>query len=503
MREMKEYRYKYLETKEQYELLLHKRFGRSAERMPADERQPTLFEDTEEEAAAPAEDTPEERSEVRTHSRRKPGRRPIDPALPREERIIDIPENEKICACGARMTRIGEETSEKPEIIPPRIFVEKTVRPKYACRACEGTGDEDGPAVRTAPAEPAIIPKSIVSAGLLSCIVTQKFEDHLPYFRQEKRFAAMGVTVSRQDMANWQRRAYQKLEPLFALLKKTVKSGPVIRMDETTMLVMREADRKNTQQSYLWLARGGPPDKQVAWYEYHETRGGVHAKTFLEGYSGFLQTDGYDAYDCAVRNMPDIVHAGCFAHVRRKFFDAAKVSGQGGLAAEGIAYIRRLYDIENELRKNTGGNDGDGGKRNLIFYIERKVRAVPVLKEFKAWLARQVIEVPFSLLLGKAVSYALNQWHKLIVYLDSPYLTPDNNICENAVRPFVLGRKNWMFSQCPGGAESSCGMFTLIETAKLNGVIPRDYLTALFKRAPFASSPGDWEKLLPWNIVTA
>jgi transposase len=373
--------------------------------------------------------------------------------------------------------------------------VEKTIRPKYACRACEGTEDEDKPAVRIAPAEPSLIPKSIVSPSLLSCIIIQKFEDHLPYYRQEKQFERILVTISRQDMSNWQQQAYRKLTPLFALLKDAVKSGPVMRMDETTAQVMGEEGREDTQKSYMWLARGGPPGKTVVWYEYRETRAALHAKTFLAGYTGYLQTDGYEGYDAAVKDMPGIIHAGCFAHARRKFFEAAKAAGKSPTAEEGIRHIKKLYDIETALRKKYG----TGEERNKFRRIRRMYAWRP-LKEFKAWLVKQKEEVPPSLLLGKAVAYSLSQWDKLVRYLESPYLTPDNNACENVIRPFVLGRKNWMFNKSPEGAESSCGMYTLIQTAKQNGLAPLQYLTALFEKAPLASSPEDWEKLLPWNI---
>jgi transposase len=351
-----------------------------------------------------------------------------------------------------------------------------------------------------------MIPKSIASASVLSWVIIQKFEYHLPFFRQEKLFASFGIIISRQDMANWQQRIYANLKPLFDLLKQAVVSWYILRMDETVMLVMREEGRENTQQSRMWLARGGSPGREVAWYEYNPTRSSKYAKAFLQGYEGYLQTDGADIYDVATEGVPGIIHVGCWAHSRRRFFDAAKAAEQGELATEGINYIKRLYDIERELRKqldesNKDNKDEKDADRNrLVFYIKRKVRAVPLLKEFKAWLVQCAIEVPPKLLLGKAVSYTLNQWHKLIAYLDSPYLTPDNNISENAIRPFVVNRKNSLFSQCPDGAKSSCGMFTLIETAKLNGVDPLKYLTALFKQAPFASSTQDWEKLLPWNI---
>jgi transposase len=300
-------------------------------------------------------------------------------------------------------------------------------------------------------------------------------------------------------MSNWQQKAYKFLAPLFALLKRVIKSGPVMQMDETPVQVMGEEGREDAQTSYMWLARGGPPDKTVVWYEYHPTRAAYNAKAFLQGYSGYLQTDGNEAYDSAVKDMPGIIQAGCFAHARRKFFEAEKISEQGKTAKEALEYIRELYRIEKELRNEKT----EQKKTDEEFRIKRKVQAEPVLNDFKSWLLKHADKVPPSLLLGKAIGYSLNQWDKLVAYLESPYLTPDNNACENAIRPFVIGRKNWLFCQSPDGAESSCGMYSLIETAKQNGLIPFNYLTALFEKAPLTSSPEDWEKLLPWNIFNS
>jgi transposase len=293
-------------------------------------------------------------------------------------------------------------------------------------------------------------------------------------------------------MSNWQQQAYQKLSPLFDLLKETLKSWLVIQMDETPVQVMGEEGREDTQKSYMWLARGGPPGKKVVWYEYHETREGCHAKDFLKGYTGYLQTDGYDGYDSAVKDMPGIIHVGCLAHSRRRFFEAAKIAEKPQSAEEGIKHIRKLYYLENKLRSEQL-SDAD-------FLAKRKEGAEPILAEFKKWLLKRQDEVPPGLLLGKAINYTLGQWDKLIAYLESPYLTPDNNACENAIRPFVIGRRNWIFCQSPEGAKSSCGIYTLIETAKQNDYVPAHYLTALFQKAPFASTAADWENLLPWNI---
>jgi transposase len=489
-----EYQNKYLEIKERYALLVYKRFVRSAERVTADDKQPLLF--TPEAAGAETETAGarerEGTTEVKSYSRKKCGRRPLDPKLERRENTIDIPESEKTCACGAKLTRIGEETSEKLHIIEPEIYVEKIIRPKYACRCCEGTEDEDRKTVRTAPVPPSIIPRSIVSSDLLSWVIIHKFEDQLPYYRQEKQFGRIGVHISRQDMSNWQQQAFKGTAPLFVLFEETVKSGPVIQMDETQVQVMGEEGRKDTDKSWMWLARGGPPGKTVVLYKYNQTRAAYNAKGFLEGYKGYLQTDGYKVYDAALKDLPGIIHVGCFAHARRKFFEASKIAEKPQSAEEGIKHIRKLYYLENDLRSRQLSDDD--------FLEKRKAGAQPVLEEFRAWLLKRAVEVSPTSLLGEAVGYTLKQWDKLAAYLESPYLTPDNNACENAIRPFVMGRKSWMFCGSPQGAESSCGMYSLIETAKQNNIKPSDYLTALFERAPLASSPQDWEKLLPWNI---
>ena len=490
-----DYHNKYVLLKEQYDLLVYKRFGRSAEQLLRDEKQPLLIT---EEAAEPSEnkeEKPEELQTVKSFQRRNGGRKPISPSLSRRERVIDIDESEKTCACGAKLSKIGELTSEKLEIVPPEIFVDKIVRPKYACPCCGGTEDEDKPTVRIAPVEPSIIPRGIASPSVLSTIITQKYDLHLPYHRQEKQFEDIGVHISRQDMVNWQQYVFTKLIFLFTLLKVMVKSWPALQMDETTLQVIGEEGRSDTQKSYMWVARGGPPDKKVIWYEYHSSRAGSHAKEFLTGYKGHLQTDGFSGYDTAVKDNPDIIQVGCFAHARRKFFEASKAGRESKSAQVGLAYIRKLYEIERKLR-----SQWDKDKNTEKFLLDRKKACKPELAQFRSWLEKRKDEVLDSSLLGKAIHYSLSQWDKLVRYLENPYLTPDNNACENAIRPFVLGRKNWLFSQSPEGADSSAGMFTLIETAKANGLVPYKYLKALFEKAPYASSTEDWEKLLPWNI---
>ena len=477
---------KYQALEERFKLELFKKYNRSSEKEAASQ---ILLFDSEPEHA------PEEESEtqkVSSYTKKKPGRKKINENLPREEVLIDISEEEKQCACGAELVRIGEEVSERIKVIPEQMWVERTVRPKYACKACEGSGDEDKLAVRIAPAVPAIIPKSIVTPELLAFLLVNKYVDHLPFYRQEKRFERIGISISRQDMSNWQRQAFEAVKILLELMKEHLKTGSVMQMDETRVQVHNEPDRPDIRNSYMWLARGGPPGKPVILYEYHETRGSKNLRSFFDGFKGYIQTDGYEAYVTALKDYPDIIHAGCFAHARRKFFDASKVSKKPGSAAEGLKYIQKLYLIENELRtKELSEND---------FLAERKRQAEPILAKFNSWLEKRQQNVVPSTELGKAIAYTIGQWNKLVNYLESPFLTPDNNACENAIRPFVLGRKNWLFAGSPKGAESSCGIYSLVETAKQNGLNPYDYLRKVFTEAPTNGSREDWQELLPWNI---
>ena len=481
---------RYSALEEQYKLLLIQKFCRKSEKSDTDQSQQLLFNEEEHIAAV------EEQNEtIHSYSRKKRGRKPIDDSLPREDVIIDIPEEDKHCACGHDLVRIGEETSERLQVILPKMWVERIIRIKYACKHCEGSGDEDKPAVRIADPPASIIPKSIVTPGLLAFIITNKFIDHLPYYRQEKRFERIGIHISRQNMSNWQQAAYEKISPLIELIKEHIRSGPVINMDETPVQVLNEPDRKNMQKSYMWLMRGGPSEKPALLYSYRETRGSKHITELLEGFEGYLQTDGYEAYETALKSNDKVIHVGCMAHARRKFDEAAKVSKKPGSAQEALKFIRRLYQIEAELRVQNLDADE--------FLKMRKEKAQSTLNDFKAWLEKRAMQVPPSLLLGKAISYTLNEWSELIRYLDSPYLTPDNNASENAIRPFVLGRKNWLFSGSPSGAESSCAMYSLIETAKQNGRNPNDYLLSVFEKAPLVKSSEEWKNLLPWNMKNA
>lgn len=477
------------DLQERLKLALFRKFGRKSE-AASELQQAMLFEETEDQAST----EPQEEDELTTvpaHTRKKRGRKPLSDDLPRVEVIHDIRDEEKLCGCGHNLSKIDEEVSEKLKIIPEQVFVERHIRPKYACRSCEGSGDEEKPVFRIAEVEPVIIPKSMVTPELLAFIIQNKFVDHLPYYRQEKRFERIGVRISRQDMSNWQQKAYEALKPLKDLLRKQILTGPVIQMDETTVQVMNEEEKPNTSKSYMWLARGGPPGKPVVEYAYHQTRGSDYAREYLKPYSGYLQTDGYVGYETALKGRSDIIHVGCMAHVRRKFFEAAK-GNKATSAHEAVAKIAQFYRIETQLR--------DSGLSDEEFVRQRKENILPHAKKFKDWLDKKAESIRPTSEAGKAVAYAVANWDRVMKYLESPYLTPDNNGAENAIRPFVLGRKNWLFSGSPTGAESSCFMFSLIQTARQNGLNPYGYLTHVFTTAPKIASDGNWADLLPWNI---
>ena len=466
-------------------------FSRSSETLSEkDKRQLRLFDEGESSQQTDQGEDPPALVHIPEHTRGKAKRRPLPEALPREEVVIDIPEEQKHCQCGAELVRIGEETSEKLDVIPPQLRVIRTIRPKYACHECEGSGDEQRPAVRIASMPPALIDKGIASAGLLAYIVTSKFCDCLPLYRQEKQFERIGVELSRRTMADWMIATSEACAPLMEVLESHLRSGPLLQLDETTVQVMEEPGRENTTTSYMWVARGGTPHQgTVILYHYAPSRGLEVAKKMIDSFEGYLQTDGYEVYDRACEGVPKVIHAGCWAHVRRKFFEAQKSSKKAGSAEVALSAIGKLYRAEAERALHT---------RPEEFLVMRRRIVEPILADLGAWLQQRASQVPPETLLGKAVGYALGQWPKLIRYLDHPAMTPDTNAVENAIRPFVLGRKNWLFSGSPRGAAASARLFSIIETAKANGHEPYWYLRKLFEGLPVARTQAELLNLAPF-----
>ena len=357
------------------------------------------------------------------------------------------------------------------------------VRFKYACKTCEET-------IKTAAVPPQPIPKSNASAGLLAHVAVAKYQDALPLARQERILQRAGVDIPRATLAGWMIKRGGLLDPMIQQLRARLLGYDIVPMDETRLQVLKEPGRSATSDSYLWVQRGGPPDQPIVLFSYDPSRGQAAAKELLEGFAGYLQSDGWEVY----AGVAAIRLIGCFAHARRKFDEAVKAQGKNaktGKAQLGLAFIQKLYAVEKRL------HDVDPEER----LGERHRQARPILDELRAWLERSLPEVPPSTLTGKALGYLQNQWPKLIGYLDDGRLAIDNNACERAIRPFVIGRRNWLFADTPNGARASANLYSLIETAKANGHEPYRYLRHLFTELPKASSPEAVAALLPFNIA--
>jgi transposase len=371
------------------------------------------------------------------------------------------------------------------------------VRYKYACLDCEGTED-NGPTLTIAPMSPQPIPKSNASPGLLAYIVNAKFLDGLPLYRLAKIFARFGVDLERGTMAGWMIKMGDMIVPLINLMNETPLGFDILQqMDETTLQVLKEPGRAATSKSYMWVRRGGPPDQQVILFDYNPSRSGAVPFRLLADFKGTLQTDGYEGY-AATAARDDIVHVGCLAHARRKFDEAVKAqakTGRGGMAKQGLELIQKIYRVEREARD-----------RELDCHARKQLRdekARPLWDDLRKWLDRSIGQVPPQTLTGKALGYLDKQWPRLICHLDDGRVEVDNNLAENAIRPFVMGRKAWLFSDTPTGANASARLYSLIESAKANGLEPYAYLRHVFTEMPKATTQVEIEALLPWNIVLA
>ncbi|MGR9108995.1 MAG: IS66 family transposase, partial [Gammaproteobacteria bacterium] len=373
------------------------------------------------------------------------------------------------------------------DIVPAKVQVIRHIRRKYACPCCQQT-------VKTAGLPPQPIPKSVASPGLLAHVAVAKYQDALPLYRQETILERIGVDLPRATLAHWMIRMGEAVQPLINLLRDRLLSYDLIQIDETTLQVLKEPGKPATSKSYLWAQKGGPPDSAVILFDYDPSRSQQVPLRLLEGFQGYVQTDGYEGYQ-AVCAMPGIVRVGCFAHARRKFDEAVKAQGKGGKAkagkaTKGLAYIQKLYRIETLIRDDSPE----------IRLQVRQQKAKPLLAEIRAWLDQSLPTTPPTSAVGKALQYLHNQWDKLIRYCDDGRLNIDNNAIERAIRPFVTGRKNWLFSDTVKGANASANLYSLIETAKANGLEPYRYLRDVFTELPAAQSIEDFEALLPGNL---
>ena len=483
-----------------YIVLLRKRqFGASADRPNKD--QFNLFDEAELEQLLADLDLPIDQDDTEPTSqektdkeRRKPIRRPLPAHFNRVEKIIDLSDEEK-AAMGDDWTFIGYDTSEQLAIIPRQHYVIEYKRAKYVPKNDEVAGAEQS--VRIAPRPDQIIPKSIAHSSVIADVVTRKFVDGLPFYRQESINAREGIDLSRQTMSGWMIQLHERLSPLMAAMKRLLYQGRVIHIDETRLQVLNEPGRKNTQLSQMWVYGGGPPDKPVIWYQYADTRSGDVPVEFLyppeadsRDRAMYLVTDGYDGYNALSKALGILGHAACWAHVRRRFVEATHGRKNTAAAYQMVALIRKLYQVERAARDMTPE------ERKGI----RQVQAKPILEKIKEWLDQKVVQVLPKSPLGEAITYTLGLWPKLTTYLEDGHIEIDNNKAENAIRPFVIGRKAWLFSGSPRGAHASATLYTLVETAKANNLEPWAYLNYLFENLPAAKSEQALLALLPQNL---
>lgn len=465
---------------ERYNLKLANEYGKKSEKMPgADEvfnEAELVLDEHDKKLLA--------NSNAQTKTRTKPKRKPLPVALPRVDVVVDIEESDKVCdCCQSPLHKMGESSSEALEFVPAHIKVIKTIRPKYACRQCERNEVES--AVKTAlmPATP--IPKSMATPSLLSQIITCKYQFGLPLYRQETMFTDIGIELSRQTMSSWMLRSAQLLEPLYMRLKDILLVEPAIHCDETPLKVIKA--EKST--SYMWVYCCGSDNvsekNNIVLYDYHNSRAAQCAIDFLDGYQGYLHVDGYKAYELTEAKL-----VACLAHIRRKFVDAKKIQAKNktGKADVAINLIGKLYGIEQRIKEKSSKD-----KFNI-----RQSHAKPIVKKLHDWLLEHKDKIPPKSKLGEAITYSLNQFEKFERYLEDGRLSIDNNRAERAIKPFVIGRKAWLFSNTCNGAHASAILYSLVETAKANGLVVHDYISTCLQH--IAEQPNDLEPLLPWNI---
>lgn len=457
-----------------YELarLRRVRFAARSERMDPAQRE--LFE------AAMAADIAAVEAELATlqtpaqrqATRRRPRRRALPADLPRET-VVHEPAHDHCTQCGGELTKIGEHVSEKLDVIPMQFKVRRDVYPQYACRHCETVVAE--------PVAPALIDSGMAAPGLLAQVAIQKYADHLPLYRQEAIFARHGIELSRTTLAEWIGVIGWQLQPLVARLRERLLACPVLHADETPVAQLDPGSGK-THRSYLFAYRSavGPP---IVVFDYCPTRAGKHAAAFLGDWKGALMVDDYGGYNQLF--VAGVTELACWAHARRKFFEAWKASGSP-LAKAAVERIGELYALEAEWR------DLDAETRGR----ERRRRLTPKFITFKAWLDDLAPTVLGNTGLARAIAYTRRRWPALARIAEDGRYPIDNNAAERAIRPVAIGRKNWLFAGSESAGKRAAAIMSLIATAKANGVEPHAWLTDVLTRLP-TTLDRDIDTLLP------
>jgi transposase len=413
------------------------------------------------------------------------GRKGLSDKLPREQIHLNLTDEEKEGAINTFYSKIKEEL----DIVPAKVRVLEYLQEKAVF-------NENGKQTIKAAAQPAHpLGKSIASISLLAYIIVAKYCDALPLYRLEKILARYGGSITRTSMANWIIRLSDAFIPLMNLMKEHQLSSDYLQADESRIQVLKEPEKSAASDKWMWLIRGGPPDQPVVIFEYDASRSAAVPSRLLEGFSGTLQTDGYAGYNQACREN-NITRIGCWDHARRKFKDAVKAmpakqkhSGKVSKADVALSKIRKLYKIEDDIKSMSPEQR----------YQQRQQLSLPILKDLKDWLEKNISKQLKGSLTYTAMYYALNQWDTLIGYCDNGHLRISNILAENAIRPLAIGRRNWLFSDTPNGARGSATCYSLIETARANGLEPYAYIRYVLKHIAEADTVEKLEALLPWN----
>jgi transposase len=472
---------KYNQLLEQLKLARLKRFGQSTETS----HQLALFDEANKPLPLETKETlSTDDTAASAKKRRATRRRPLPAHLPVEEIVHDIPAKDKQCACGHVRHRMGEEVSEQLKYMPAQLVVVRHIRPKYACRACE-----DGITIAKLPV--LLLPKSIATPELVAQTILAKYEDHIPLYRQEAQWKRLGIDLPRNSCCGWLMKVSELCTPLWQLLREDILTSAYAQADETPLVVLKRGNEKKRKKAYMWCYRSHPPNGPSSiCFDYQPSRSGTHAAEFLKGFTGYLQTDMYQGYQKWVNDNPSIIHVGCLAHARRYFADIIKVHNTPGLAHQAIEFFKALYAIEHDIK------DLSVDARYQI----RQEKSAPILKEFKAWLDKSVQQVPDQFAIGKAIHYCLNHWTELTNYIKHGMLHIDNNLIENNIRPFALGRRNWLFAGNPRGAKAGAIFYSLLSTCKANHINPESYLVKMLSNIRACNTKAEFKQLLPYHI---
>lgn len=481
--------------KEKELLAKHKRFGSSSEK--SEYTQMDFFDEAEKEFDETAIEPELEEIEVAPHKRKKKKGAKKDNLEGLTSTTIEyhLSEEEAKCPkCNNQRHIIGKSERLELRIKPVEVEVVKHVIYAYGCRDCEKHGTEVP--IQKSKAPKAVIEKSIASPSLIAHIMADKFLNGLPLYRQEQDFKRYGIEISRQNMANWVIKASNDwLSVIYDKLKVELLKREILHMDETVVQVLKEENKTPQSKSYMWVGRtSGDTDKHIIIFEYQPDRVHHRASDFLTGFSGFLHSDGYEAYHKLSKN---IIVCGCMSHARRMFDEALKSIPKnlqiGSKALQGKNFCDTLFKIEKKINEDLKLE----GKEKLN---KRNELAKPVLDKFNEWL-KNCGALPKSAF-GKAVNYTLNQWKYLTNYLLDERCELSNNRAERCIKPFVIARKNFLFCDTVRGANASAVTYSIIETAKENGLNPAKYLEYLFEKLPnidFRNNPEVLDELLPWS----